>query len=177
MRSPDLPRFSSSQTPRSAFSRATTIATLEFAAGMGLYDFTDNQWWNPLRARRIVVRGSLGEMVDDRVVRLVDPRSPVESQLVRRQTGVDLNLEGRELDHISFDGRVIYRNQYKGAQFSEDDLAVVSLLGQMTSWCRGEAPEPYPLADGCQDHLLSLAIEESLRTGTSVTTAREAWAR
>ncbi|RCG31628.1 gfo/Idh/MocA family oxidoreductase [Sphaerisporangium album] len=156
---------------------ATTIATLEFPEGMGLYDFTDNQWWNPLRARRIVVRGSLGEMVDDRVVRLVDPRSPVESQIVRRQTGVDLNLEGRELDHISFDGRVIYRNRYKGAQFSEDDLAVVSLLGQMTAWVRGQASEPYPLADGCQDHLLSLAIEESLRTGAGVTTAREAWAR
>ena len=28
------------------------------AVAMGLYDFTDNQWWNPLRARRIVVRGT-----------------------------------------------------------------------------------------------------------------------
>ncbi|MFC6081938.1 Gfo/Idh/MocA family protein [Sphaerisporangium aureirubrum] len=156
--------------------RATTIATLEFASGTGLYDFTDNQWWNPLRTRRIVVRGSLGELVDDRVVRLADPRTPVESPLVRRQTGIDLNLEGFELDHISFDGRVVYRNEYQGARFSEDDLAVVDLLCRMTDWCRGEAPEPYPLAEGCQDHLISLAIGESLRTGTGVTTGREAWA-
>jgi predicted dehydrogenase len=156
---------------------ATTIATLEFPEGMGLYDFTDNQWWNPLRARRIVIRGSMGELVDDRVVRLVDPSSPVESHLIRRQTGIDLNLEGFELDHISFDGRVVYRNEYQGARFSEDDLAVVSLLCQMTSWVRGEAPEPYSLADGCQDHLISLAMEESLRTATSVTTSREPWAR
>ncbi|WP_214103794.1 Gfo/Idh/MocA family protein [Acrocarpospora catenulata] len=155
----------------------TTIATLEFAGGMGLYDFTDNQWWNPLRARRIVIRGSLGEVVDDRVVRLTEPGTPVESHLIRRQTGIDLNLEGFDLDHISFDGRVIYRNAYQGARFSEDDLAVVSLACQMTAWCRGEAPEPYPLADGCQDHLLSLAIEESVRTGTTVTTSREPWAR
>ncbi|WP_371785429.1 Gfo/Idh/MocA family protein [Streptosporangium subroseum] len=156
---------------------ATTIATLEFAEGMGLYDFTDNQWWNPLRSRRIVIRGSMGELVDDRVVRMIDPRSPVESHLTRRQTGIDLNLEGFDLDHISFDGRVVYRNDYQGARFSEDDLAVVSLLCQMTSWCRGEAPEPYSLADGCQDHLLSLAIEESVRTGAGVTTGREAWGR
>ncbi|WP_433435519.1 Gfo/Idh/MocA family protein [Nonomuraea sp. CA-141351] len=156
---------------------ATTIATVEFSSGMGLYDFTDNQWWNPLRTRRIVIRGSLGELVDDRVVRLADPRTPVESHLIRRQTGIDLNLEGFDLDHISFDGRVVYRNEYQGARFSEDDLAVVSLLCHMTDWCRGEAPEPYPLAEGCQDHLISLAIGESLRTGAGVTTAQEAWAR
>src|SRR4051812_27160965 len=43
--------------------RTTTLATLDFGGRMGLYDFTDNQWWNPLRARRIVVRGTTGELV------------------------------------------------------------------------------------------------------------------
>ena len=107
---------------------STTLATLDFGGRMGLYDFTDNQWWNPLRTRRIVVRGSLGELVDDHVVRLVDPTTPVESQLVRRQTGIDLNLEGFDLDHISFDGRVVYRNPFQGARLSEDDIGVASLL-------------------------------------------------
>ena len=38
-----------------------TIATLDFGDGrMGLYDFVENQWWNPLLARRIVVRGERG---------------------------------------------------------------------------------------------------------------------
>ena len=61
------------RTPRRRSPRSTS------AGGMGLYDFTDNQWWNPLRARRIVIRGSHGEIVDDRVVRLADPTTPVES--------------------------------------------------------------------------------------------------
>ncbi|WP_345943699.1 Gfo/Idh/MocA family oxidoreductase [Streptomyces sp. SID3212] len=161
-------------TPRDA---ETYLAILDFGGGrMGLYDFTDNQWWNPLRGRRMVVRGSLGEIVDDQVVRMADPRTPVESPLVRRLTGTDLNLEGRELHHISFDGRVVYRNEYVGAQLSEDDLAVVDLLCRTGAWVRGEGPEPYPLAEGCQDHLLSLAIQESVRTGRAVTTDREAWA-
>ncbi|GII56832.1 hypothetical protein Pth03_52210 [Planotetraspora thailandica] len=163
--------WSGDATPKEA---TTTIATLEFAEGMGLYDFTDNQWWNPLRARRIVIRGSLGEIVDDDVVRLTDPKTPVRSHLTRRQTGIDLNLEGVGLDHISFDGRVVYRNEFPG--FSDDDLAVVSLLSQMIDWCRGEAPEPYPLADGCQDHALSLAIEESLAKGAGVTVHPQPWA-
>ncbi|MBK5248873.1 MAG: Gfo/Idh/MocA family oxidoreductase [Actinomycetales bacterium] len=156
--------------------RATTLATIDFDGRMGLYDFTQNQWFNPLRARRIVVRGSLGEVVDDKVVRLLDPRTPVESQLMRRQTGIDLNLEGFDLDHISLDGRVLWRNDFLGARFSEDDLAVAALLAGMSAWCRGEGPEPYPLAEGCQDHLIALAIEESARRGESVKTTEEAWA-
>jgi predicted dehydrogenase len=154
----------------------TTLATLDFGGSrMGLYDFTDNQWWNPLRARRIVIRGSSGEIVDDSVVRLVDPYTPVESRLIRRQAGIDLNLEGVDLQHISFDGRVVYRNAFAGARFSEDDLAVADLLAATGAWRRGEGPAPYPLAEACTDHQISLAIGESLRSGEAVTTSTEGW--
>ena len=157
---------------------ATTLATIDFGqGGSGLYDFTDNQWFNPLRSNRIVVRGSQGELVDDRVVRLADPVTAVESHLVRRQTGIDLNLEGFDLDHISFDGRIVYRNPYQGARLAEDDISVATAVERMGAWCRGEGEQPYPLAEACQDHLISLAIEESARIGRTVHTSREAWAR
>ena len=152
------------------------LATLDFGDGrMGLYDFTDNQWWNPLRARRIVVRGSLGEIVDEKVTRLVDPYTPVESSLVRRQAGLDLNLEGVDLQHISFDGRVLWRNAFAGARFSEDDLAVADLLAATAAWRRGEGPAPYQLAEACADHQIALAIGDSIGTGRSVTTSDEGW--
>lgn len=157
--------------------RTTTLATLDFGAGRhGLYDFTDNQWWNPLRTRRIVVRGSNGELVDDRVVRLLDATTPVESPLVHRRTGVDMNLEGNDLVHISVDGRVVYRNPYIGSRLSEDDIAVAAILEATGAWARQEAPAPYPLAEGCQDHAVALAIGESARTGTDVRVAKEVWA-
>jgi hypothetical protein len=160
-------------TPKPA---STTLATIDFGDRMGLYDFTDNQWWNPLRSRRIVVRGSLGEVVDDRVVRLADPETPVESVLTRRQTGVDLNLEGLDLKHISFDGDVVYRNPFVGSGMSDDDLAVADLAWRTGLWARGEGPEPYPLAEACQDHLIGVAIGESLRTGGPVRAGVEPWA-
>lgn len=48
----------------------TVLATVDLGENRSaLYDFTDNQWHNPLRANRIVVRGSLGEIVDDAVTR------------------------------------------------------------------------------------------------------------
>jgi predicted dehydrogenase len=165
--------WSDDMTPKPA---ATTLATLDFGGRVGLYDFTDNQWWNPLRGRRIVIRGSLGEIVDERVVRLTGPRTTVESPLVRRRAGVDLDLMGVDLEHISFDGNVLWHNEFYGARLSEDDLAVVDLLARVVAWSRDEGPAPYPLADGCQDHLLSLAIGESIRTGQPVTTTTEDWA-
>lgn len=156
--------------------RTTTIATLDFGDGrMGLYDFVENQWWNPLLARRIVIRGSLGELVDDTVTRLTAD-GPVTSPIVYRRTGVDMNLEGNEVVQTSFDGRVIYRNPWVGTSLSEDDVAVASHLAAVGRWARDQGPEPYPLARACQDHALGLAIEESARTRADVRIEREVWA-
>lgn len=155
--------------------RTTTIATLDFGDGrMGLYNFVENQWWNPLLARRIVVRGSLGEMVDDAVTRLT-AEGAVTSPIVYRRTGVDMNLEGNEVVHASFDGRVVYRNPWVGTRLSEDDIAVASHLAAVGAWARDEAPGPYSLAEACQDHAVGLAIEESARTGDDVRVTKEVW--
>jgi predicted dehydrogenase len=156
--------------------RTTTIATLDFGDGrMGLYDFVDNQWWNPLLARRIVVRGSLGEIVDDSVTRLTD-QGVIISPLSYRRTGVDMNLEGNELVSASFEGRIVYENPWIGTRLSEDDIAVASFLKETGNWARSEGPGPYSLAEACQDHLLGLAIEESARTRADVRTNKEVWA-
>ena len=155
--------------------RTTTIATLDFGGRTALYDFVENQWWNPLRARRLVIRGSRGEIVDDAVTRLVEPTSPVTSPLVYRRTGTDMNLEGNDVVHVSLDGRIVYRNPWVGTRLSEDDIAVASMLEAAGAWARDEGPEPYPLAQGLQDHALSLAIEESARTRAEVRVGGEPW--
>jgi predicted dehydrogenase len=154
----------------------TVIATVDFGASMGLYDFTTNQWHNQLRARRVVVRGSHGEIVDDVVYRMADERTFISSPLVRRQLGYDLDLDGYDTDHISFNGDIVFRNPFAGLRLSDDEIAVASLLSAMAKWCRREGPPPYPLAEGSQDHLVSLAIDASLASGTAVTTTTEKWA-
>lgn len=166
--------FTGATEPREAWN---ILATLDFGHGRSaLYDFTDNQWHNPLRTNRIVVRGSHGELVDDAVTRWVDERTILTSTFNRRVSGLEQNLDGFDLEHISLDGRVLYRNEFLGARLADDDLAVAGILAATGAWVRGEAEQPYPLADGCQDHLLGLAIEEAGRTGAPVTTAREGWA-
>ena len=155
----------------------TTIATLDFGAGRsGLYDFTDNQWHNQLRFRRLLVRGSHGELRDDEVVRLAAPRTVVRSPLVRRQTGYDLDLDGFDTDTITLGGEVLYRNPYPGRRWSDEEIAIASLLDATAAWVRGTGPPPYPLADGAQDHLIALAVAEAADTDRTVTTAAEEWA-
>ncbi|MDM7830257.1 Gfo/Idh/MocA family protein [Cellulomonas edaphi] len=165
--------FTGATEPRHAWS---ILATLDFGDGRHtVYDFTDNQWHNPLRTNRIVVRGSHGELVDDAVTRWVDPRTVLTSTMSRRVSGLEQNLDGFDLEHLSLDGRVLYRNEFHGARLADDDLAVAGLLAATAAWLQDDAPPPYPLADGCQDHLLGLAIEEAGRTGAPVRTAREEW--
>jgi predicted dehydrogenase len=153
-----------------------TIATMDFGGTMGLYDFTTNQWHNQLRSRRIVIRGSAGEISNDEVVRLTGPRTIVRTPLVRRQTGYDLDLDAFDTDHISLGDTILYRNPFPGLRLNDEEIAISSALLAMASWCRAEGPAPYPLAEACQDHLLALAIDQSAATGAQVTTAKEPWA-
>jgi predicted dehydrogenase len=155
----------------------TTIAVLDFGGGRsGLYDFTDNQTRNQLRFRRILVRGSHGELRDDEVVRLAGPRTVLRSPLVRRQTGVDLDLRGLDTEHLTLGEEVLYRNPYRGRRWNDDEIATAALLQATAAWVRGDGPGPYPLAEGAQDHLVALAIEEAADTGQTVTTSVGPWA-
>ena len=52
---------------------------------------------------------------------------------------------------------------------------MAELLAATGAWARDEGPAPYPLADACADHQISLAIDESIATGGPVTTTREGW--
>jgi predicted dehydrogenase len=155
----------------------TILSTVDFgSAGMGLYDFTDNQWWNPLRPDHLTVRGSAGEIHDDVLVRMLDEVTPAVSRLERAMTGAGMNYEGLDLTHLTLDGRVVFRNPYRGAALSDDDIAVATLLERMGAWVQEDGPPPYPLASACQDHLIGLAIDASAADGQPVTTTREAWA-
>ncbi|MEP6800251.1 MAG: Gfo/Idh/MocA family oxidoreductase [Lapillicoccus sp.] len=154
----------------------TTLAAIDFGDGrMGRYDFTDNQWWNPLRPDHLVVRGSAGEIWDETVVWMLDEVTSMTSRIERAVTGVGMNYEGLDLTHLSLDGRVVFRNEFEGARLSDDDISVATLLTQMGAWVRDEAGPPYPLAQACHDHLLGLAIDEAVETGQSVRVEGDLW--
>jgi predicted dehydrogenase len=154
----------------------TTIATIAFReGGFGLYDFTDNQWHNQLLMRRLLVRGTKGELRDQEVIRLTADRTIVRSSIVRRQTGYDLDLDGFDTDHITFGAEVLYRNPYQGQRWNDEEIAIATLLQDTATWVSDSGPAPYPLADGIQDHRIALAIEEAADHGTPTQVADEPW--
>jgi len=162
----------------SAQPRSTTIATLDFGNGKsGLYNFVENQWHNQLRHRRIVIRGSSGEIVDNQMITLSDDPAIVQSEFRRYQLGHDLNLDGFDTEHISLNGEVIYRNPFVGLRLMDEEIAISTMMVQMADWVAGIGKAPYPLREACQDHLISLAIDESVRTGERVETESEIWAK
>jgi predicted dehydrogenase len=166
--------WNSDMSPQSA---KTTISLIDFGSGKsGLYNFVDNQWHNQLRHRRIVVRGSKGEIVDDAVIRLIDGPAITTSKIERYQLGYDLNLDGFDTEHLSFDGKVVFKNPFVGFRFMDEEIAIAQLMVQMADWIKGSAEAPYPLSEGCQDQLVSLALDESIATGKSITTQKQVWA-
>ena len=155
----------------------TILASLDFGDGrMGRYDFTDNQWWNPVRPDHLLVRGSTGEIADETVTRMIDEVTPVSSRLERHSSGIGMDFEGLDLTHLTLDGRVLFRNEFEGARLSDDDIGVAVLLDRMGAWVRGEGAAPYPLREGCQDHAVALAIEEALGAGARVSVPVQPWA-
>ena len=166
--------FNTDMSPKNA---KTTISLIDFGSGKsGVYNFVDNQWHNQLRHRRIVVRGRRGEIVDDSVIRLIEGPAITTSRIERYQLGYDLNLDGYDTEHLSFDGKVVFKNPFTGLRFMDEEIAIATLMAQMADWINGNAKAPYPLNEACQDHLVSLAIDESIALGKSVTTAKQDWA-
>jgi predicted dehydrogenase len=154
----------------------TTLATLDFGGGRsGVYDFTTGQTRNLLRFRRLLVRGTHGELRDNEIVHMPAPRTITRTPLVRRQSGHDLDLNGFDTDTITLGREVMYRNSYPGHRLNDDEIATATMLDAMAAWVRGAGPPPYPLAEGAQDHLLALAVEEAADTGQEITTTTEAW--
>jgi predicted dehydrogenase len=152
------------------------LSTIDFGGRLGVYDFTDNQWHNRLRFRRVLVRGSAGELSDEDVVHYVDEQTVLTSTIQRTQLGYDLNLDGYDTELLSFEGKVVHRNPYLGARLMDEEVAIASLMDAAGAWATDGGPEPYPLARACQDQLVALAIQESLDRREPVTTSVEDWA-
>jgi len=72
-------------------------------------------------------------------------------------------------------GRMIYENPFFPARFSDDEIAMATVLTRMSDYVAG-GPAFYSLADACQDHYLGICIDRAAKSGAAFDVELEAWA-
>ncbi|MBC7590706.1 MAG: hypothetical protein H7226_06640, partial [Salinibacterium sp.] len=151
-----------------------TTALLQFSGSSGVFEFSIEQYFSPIRARHITIRGSRGELRNDEVDYLTEPGFAAHDRLVREETGRDGDLEGSFLRRISLRDTVHWSNGFAPARFSDDELAVAEVMERMAEFARRGAGF-YSLADASHDHYLGMLMTEAVATGRTLTSAATAW--
>lgn len=137
------------------------VATIDFDGRLGVYDWTDDQYFSWIRSLRFVVRGERGEIDGDTVRHLDDDGAPIEQVLRRSDTGLRGNLEAPGHRGYLLGDEWVYRNPFPGTRWSDDEIAVATVLDRMATYVETGA-EFYPVAEGIQDARVAAAINDAL---------------
>jgi len=152
------------------------IASFDFGGKYGIYDFTDDQYFSWIRAKRLLVRGSKGEITEMSVRYLKDFQTPIEYDLKRINMGEYGNLEGLGFRGILAGEEWMYENPFIPGKLSDDEIGIAACLEKMYEYTI-TGKDFYSLAEGSQDHYLSLMINEAVRTGEKIKTEFQPWAK
>lgn len=152
------------------------IAVFDFGDKSAVYDFAPDQHRSFIRGNRILVRGDRGEINNREVRYIKDFRTPIECELIEKNTGLHGNFEGYFIKGVLAGDQWIYTNPFIPGKLSEDEIAVAACLEKMNVYVNG-GPEFYSLAEASQDHYLGLMIQKALETESTVVTETQPWAR
>ena len=151
------------------------IVRFDFDSELGVFDFTGDQYFSPIRNQRLLVRGERGEIIDQTATYLQDYLTPIEVEFQRRVAGAEGNLEGYYLKGIEAGGEWMYRNPLIPGRLSDDEIAVGHCLLKMAASLEGEGP-CYSLAEACQDRYLDTIMHEAASKGHPIQTEPQPWA-
>lgn len=152
------------------------VAALDFGDGrLGIHDFDGQQYFSWIRSSRLRVRGTHGEIDDAQVRWLLDHRTPMQADIERREAGQRTNLEGHCLHGYLAAGRWLYRNPFAPAPFSDDFIAMATVLERMGAYARG-GDSAYGLAEACHDHWLGLHAQRAIAAGGDLEVPAPPWA-
>ena len=136
------------------------VATIALDGRLGVYDWSDDQYFSWVRGLRFTVRGERGELDGD-TVRFIDAHgAPVEQTLHRVDTGLRGNLEAPGHRGYLLGDRWVYENPFPSTRWSDDEIAVATVLQRMADHVT-TGTDFYPVSDGIHDARIALAIAAS----------------
>jgi predicted dehydrogenase len=150
------------------------VAQLDFGDRLGIYDFTEHQYFSWIRSQRLLVRGEQGEINQTTVRLLQEFSSPFQFDLVRRDAGHAGNLEGYTHEAIYGGGEVLYRNPFPGMRWSDDEIAVATCFSRTGHYLNTGEPG-YSVAEACHDCYLDLLVKEAVVSGCEVVGEPQPW--
>lgn len=141
------------------------VIALDFGDGrLGIHDFDGEQYFSWIRTPRLRVRGTRGEIDEGRVRWLIDHTTPMQAALERRDAGHGGHLVPLHLEGYTAAGRWLYRNPFAPATFSDDFIAMATVLADMAAYAAG-GDSTYGLAEACHDHWLGIHGKQALDEG------------
>ncbi|MCD8218439.1 MAG: Gfo/Idh/MocA family oxidoreductase [Clostridiales bacterium] len=155
---------------------ARDMVSLDFANGKSAFlDFSDEQYFSPIRTRRMNIQGVRGEINDLTVRYLNAENRPVTLPFARLDDGFN-NIQGWSHQGIMLGSDFLYRTPFPGAKLNDDEIAVATAMRRMKEYADG-GREFYSLADGLQDAYLACRMDEAVQNpGTVVEAVRQPWA-
>ncbi len=151
------------------------LAWFDFGDRLGVFDFTNDQYFSYVRDKRVLIRGERGEIIDQQATYLHNPNTPLQVDFVRHSAGENGNLEGNYLKGIQAGESWVYHNPLAPAPLSDDEIAIGTCLLRMADYVDGGAPF-YSLAEACQDRYLDILMAESLKVNQPVIATFQPWA-
>ena len=125
------------------------IVILRFKNKTALYDFNYEQYFSDIRSNRIIIKGTKGEIVNDRCTYLKDGL-PHSFTFKRNSYGTNENLDGYTLVNITAEGEVLYTNPFKMARLSDEEIAIATCLLNMKKYLETGVPF-YTLREAATD--------------------------
>lgn len=130
------------------------ITVLEFKNKTAIYDFNFEQYFSDIRSSRVVIRGSKGEIVNNKCTYLLNGL-PHQFEFVRNCLGKEENLDGFALNNITANGKVLYENPFKYARLSDEEIAIATCLVKMNDYVK-HGVEFYSAQDAYIDYKILL---------------------
>jgi len=110
------------------------ITIFNFGEKTAIYDFNYEQYFSDIRASRIIIKGTNGEIVNN-VCTYLKNGFPHSFEIKRNSLGTEENLDGYSLISITGNGEILYESPFKYARLSDEDIAIATCLLKMKEYC------------------------------------------
>ncbi len=130
------------------------IIIFDFGDKTAIHNFIRNQYFSEIRASRILIRGTNGEISNNTCTYLKDGL-PHSFEIKRNCLGAQENLDGFALFNITGNGEVLYKNPFGYARLSDEEIAIATCLVKMKDYCTNSVPF-YSTEDALKDYLLTI---------------------